>query len=268
MSIATKAEAGWFAPTDGDLLVIRSSTLVPGGWFGILPGVEASAAISPLSDLAAFDGAWAAFDRLEAEGPAGFPAADGASVPAATAMGVGGPTLVPYGWFDFCSRRPEECKVKPLPPQEVQLTTDAWALLDRVNRTANGAIRPVSNLDHWGTTLDHWDYPTDGSGDCKVYALYKRKLLLEAGLPRQALLITIVRDLAGDGHTILTVRTDHGDFVLDNLAADIRPWDATGYTYLKRQAQNDPNVWLNLHGVRGIRAETVASAVDFVAARP
>ena len=40
--------------------------------------------------------------------------------------------------------------------------------------------------------------------------------------------------------------------MLDNLTDDIRPWDATGYTYLKRQAQDDPNVWLDLGGVRGV----------------
>ena len=56
---------------------------------------------------------------------------------------------------------------------------------------------PLSNFDHWGTTLDHWDYPTDGKGDCKIYALWKRKLLMDIGFPRQALLMTIVRDLEG-----------------------------------------------------------------------
>ena len=46
--------------------------------------------------------------------------------------------------------------------------------------------------------------------------------------------MTIVRDLDGEGHAILTVKTDHGEFVLDNLTDEIRPWDATGYTF--RQA--------------------------------
>jgi predicted transglutaminase-like cysteine proteinase len=41
-------------------------------------------------------------------------------------------------------------------------------------------------------------------------------------------LMTIVRDLNGQGHAILTVKTDRGDFVLDNLSADVRPWSATG----------------------------------------
>ena len=65
--------------------------------------------------------------------------------------------------------------------------------------------------------LDHWDYPTDGKGDCKIYALWKRKLLMDIGFPRQALLMTIVRDLEGNGHTILTVKTDRGEIILDNM---------------------------------------------------
>jgi predicted transglutaminase-like cysteine proteinase len=153
--------------------------------------------------------------------------------------------------MDFCNRRPEECDQGKLPEREAQLTVDAWALLNRVNDFANRTIEPVSNFDHWGTLLDHWDYPVDGMGDCKVYALYKRKLLIEQGVPRQALLVTIVRDLSDHGHAILTVKTDHGEFVLDNLTNRIRAWDATGYRYIKRQAQEDPNVWLDLGGVVG-----------------
>ena len=118
----------------------------------------------------------------------------------------------------------------------------------------------MTNLDHWGTIVDHWDYPVDGKGDCKVYALYKRKLLVEQGFPRQALLMTVVRDLNGEGHAVLTVKTDHGEFVLDNLTDAIRPWDATGYKFVKRQSQSDPNMWLDLGGVRG--SETAASAGD------
>jgi len=157
---------------------------------------------------------------------------------------VGSETSVPYGWMDFCSRRPEECEVPRLPAIDVRLTEETWALLDRINRDVNAAIEPISNLEHWGTLLDHWDYPVDGKGDCKIYALYKRKLLLDSGFPRQALLMTIVRDLHGEGHAILTVKTDHGEFVLDNLSDEVRPWNVTGYRFVKRQSQEDPNVWL------------------------
>jgi hypothetical protein len=46
-----------------------------------------------------------------------------------------------------------------------------------------------------------------------------------------------VRDLNGEGHSVLTVKTDHGDFALDNLSDEIRPWTAAGYQFYKRQAQ-------------------------------
>jgi len=165
----------------------------------------------------------------------------------ATSVAVGGKTSIPYGWVDFCGRRPDQCEVRALPAVNLKLTPTTWATLDRINRVVNGYIVPESNLDHWGTMLDHWDYPVDGKGDCKIYALFKRKLLLDAGFPRQALLMTVVYDLHGEGHAILTVKTDKGDFILDNLVNNIRSWDATGYYFLKRQSQQDPNIWVSIN---------------------
>jgi predicted transglutaminase-like cysteine proteinase len=142
------------------------------------------------------------------------------------------------------------------------LSKKNWTTLQRVNKRVNELIEPITNLEHWGTMVDHWDYPIDGKGDCKVYALYKRKLLVEQGFPRQALLMTIVRDLDGEGHAILTVKTDRGEFVLDNLSDQVRPWDATGYSFVKRQAQDDPNVWLDLGGARGVSAATAVGSSE------
>ncbi len=159
---------------------------------------------------------------------------------------VGTITRVPYGWADFCSRRPEECRVDVAEPVDVVLTPAVMETLEAVDARANAEIEPVSNLDHWGTLLDHWDYPVDGKGDCKIYALWKRRLLLDMGFPRQALLMTIVRDQEGNGHTILTVKTDKGDLILDNMVAEIRYWDETGYKFVKRQSQADPNVWVSV----------------------
>ena len=157
---------------------------------------------------------------------------------------IGDVTRTPYGWADLCGRQPQECQVDILPAVDLQLTAKTWAILQRINAQVNADIEPVSNFDHWGTMLDHWDYPVDGKGDCKIYALWKRKLLIDLGFPRQALLMTIVRDLEGNGHTILTVKTDRGEFILDNMVGEIRSWDATGYRFVKRQSQTDPNVWL------------------------
>ena len=159
---------------------------------------------------------------------------------------VGEVTRVPYGWADFCTRRVEECRVDVLDPVDVVMSSKVEQTLVEVNAEVNAEIEPVSNLEHWGTLLDHWDYPTDGKGDCKIYALWKRKQLLDRGFPRQALLMTIVRDLEGNGHTILTVKTDKGDYILDNMVGEVRLWDATGYKFVKRQSQTDPNVWVSV----------------------
>jgi hypothetical protein len=40
---------------------------------------------------------------------------------------------------------------------------------------------------------------------------------------------------------------------------EIRGWSATGYQFYKRQAQNDPNVWLSLGGATGVESGTAAS---------
>jgi len=181
----------------------------------------------------------------------GFVEASEPKLPNASFAAAGASTSVPYGWVDFCGRRPEECSLGKLSPLDVHLTKKTWEILNRVNKFANNAIEPVTNFDHWGTMVDHWDYPIDGKGDCKVYALFKRKELIDQGFPRQALLMTIVRDQDGEGHAILTVKTDHGEFVLDNLRDEILPWDQTGYRFIKRQAQDDPNIWLTLGGLTG-----------------
>ena len=52
--------------------------------------------------------------------------------------------------------------------------------------------------------------------------------------------MTIVRDLNGEGHAVLTVKTDRGDFVLDNLSPDVRPWSATGYQVLQAPGAGRP----------------------------
>ena len=164
----------------------------------------------------------------------------------ATYAAVGDVTRTPYGWVDFCGRRPNECRVPILEAVDLDLSAKTLKILDRVNRSVNAMIEPVSNMDHWGTMLDHWDYPVDGKGDCKIYALEKRRELLALGFPRQALLMTIVRDLEGNGHTILTVKTDKGEIILDNMVDDIRGWEETGYKFVKRQSQSDPNVWVSV----------------------
>jgi predicted transglutaminase-like cysteine proteinase len=66
------------------------------------------------------------------------------------------------------------------------------------------------------------------------------------GIPLSHLLITVVRKPDGEGHAVLTLRTDKGDLILDNLRDDMRVWHETGYRYLKRQSSEHSGRWVTL----------------------
>ena len=154
-------------------------------------------------------------------------------------------TRPPIGWVGFCARYDGECATRPSTPRDIVLSARAFKDLARVNKWVNDAIKPMTDLEHWGT-IEKWSYPDDGYGDCEDYVLLKRRLLIKAGWPREALLITVVRDRKDEGHAVLTVKTDRGEFILDNQAEAVLPWFETGYRFVKRQSQKDPNVWVSL----------------------
>ena len=97
-----------------------------------------------------------------------------------------------------------------------------------------------------------WAYP-HGAGDCEDYVLEKRRDLMLKGISLSDLLITVVRKPDGEGHAVLTVRTDQGDFILDNLNDAVKPWDATGYRY-PQAAGDQPYRALGDHPRRQHRA--------------
>jgi predicted transglutaminase-like cysteine proteinase len=160
-------------------------------------------------------------------------------------ISIGETTHAPIGWTEFCVEYDPECKTKPSQPRDVVLSAQAWKDLQRVNLWANSHVKPMTDMDHWGV-VERWNYPDDGYGDCEDYVLLKRRMLMQAGWPREALLITVVRDKNGDGHAILTVKTDKGEYILDNQTDQILLWSDTGYRFVKRQSQSDPNVWVAL----------------------
>ena len=146
----------------------------------------------------------------------------------------------------FCEANPAECAVDRSEPETIKLTRQVWAEIVAVNARVNAAIKPMTDEDHWGVP-DVWGYPTDGKGDCEDYQLLKRKLLADAGLPRRAMRMTVVIDERGDGHAVLMVRTDRGDFILDNKNQSVLPWHQTGYIFIKREGQ-DGRAWTSLGG--------------------
>jgi predicted transglutaminase-like cysteine proteinase len=187
--------------------------------------------------------------RAEAQTAAALPSRSSSVTPKNHAT-----TPVP-GWTRFCQRRPEECTVDPSEPATIALTPQAWQTLARVNHQVNATIKPVTDLEHWGVE-DHWGLAEDGYGDCEDYQLVKRKRLIAAGFPRRALRMTAVIDQNGEPHAVMMVRTDRGDFILDNKRDAVLPWRRTGYTYLQREGGTG-STWVSLGGAFASPVATV-----------
>ena len=172
-------------------------------------------------------------------------------------VAVGATARAPIGYVEFCNELPMECAGSNGEPRDVVLSAKVWKDLVRVNKWVNDSIAPMTDMDHWGV-VEKWSYPDDGKGDCEDYVLLKRRMLMQAGWPREALLITVVRDRRGEGHAVLTVKTDKGDFVLDNQEEQVLLWSDTGYRFVKRQSQTNPNTWVSLGDTR----PTIATATS------
>jgi predicted transglutaminase-like cysteine proteinase len=128
----------------------------------------------------------------------------------------------------FCGRHPAECAIKRKNPVLTPMNEKNWAQIIKINKEVNAEIKPVSDLEQWKTE-EYWTYPVTGRGDCEDYVLEKRRRLVKAGFDISALLITVVKDHKGDGHAVLTVRFDKGDYILDNNFNDIKQVNKTNY---------------------------------------
>jgi len=159
-------------------------------------------------------------------------------------------TSIPMGHAAFCQSRPSECLQNPVFLSYETLTQDKWQQLLNVNAQLNAEIKPINDIDLYQTE-EFWTYPR-GYGDCEDYVLAKRKALISAGWKPSTLLVTVVMQKSGEGHAVLTVRTDRGDLILDNQEGLIKLWSETPYTYIKRQSQVHAGRWMELADNRTI----------------
>jgi predicted transglutaminase-like cysteine proteinase len=159
-------------------------------------------------------------------------------------MITGGFTSQPIGHYEFCKRKPAECSIRTRDFGTLPMSEKLLARLERLTVKVNQAIKPKSDLEIYGVD-EYWTYPVD-AGDCEDYALAKRRILLKEGVSTSNLLLTVLRRPNGEGHAVLTVRTDIGDVVLDNLTDAVLNWDETEYLYLKRQATTHTGRWVTI----------------------
>lgn len=155
-----------------------------------------------------------------------------------------GKATPPVGYVQFCASGAEECKMTKGHAARFDMSVEKWELLNQVNAYVNGKITPSSDIDLY-KVAEKWAYP-DKAGDCEDYVLLKKRYLGSVGFDAGELLITVVLDEHGEGHAVLTVASDEGDFILDNRRSEILRWNQTHYKFLKRQSQQNPKQWVSL----------------------
>jgi predicted transglutaminase-like cysteine proteinase len=119
---------------------------------------------------------------------------------------------------------------------------DAIRAARLINAAVNRSTRPVSDRAQYGVE-ENWTLPSRRGGDCEDLALMKKKLLIAKGMAPERLMIATVLDRQRGSHAVLVLRTAAGDFVLDSLVGAIKPWRATGYSFLKMQDPAAPSRW-------------------------
>ena len=156
----------------------------------------------------------------------------------------GGDAKPPSGYVAYCERNESVCK-QTKGPAQIALTENVWRDLQDINRIVNSTLVSEDDQPHYGM-LEYWTIPEDGLGDCEDYVLTKREALIKLGVPQTALRITVVFAPHFVRHAVLTVATDKGNLVLDNLRDEIVTWDQTTYTYLERQDPRSASGWISL----------------------
>jgi predicted transglutaminase-like cysteine proteinase len=159
-------------------------------------------------------------------------------------MTITGNAAPPIGHYQFCQENPSECAYAGGDAGPAILTQDRWKMMLSINYTVNTTIKPMTDMELYGVE-EKWAIPTT-AGDCEDFALLKRKELIAAGFSPSDTLMTVVLQPNGEGHAVLTVRTDHGDFILDNMRNKVLLWSDTEYTFLKRVSAADPSRWVKL----------------------
>jgi predicted transglutaminase-like cysteine proteinase len=121
------------------------------------------------------------------------------------------------------------------------LDKSSWKLLVAAQKAGNKVVW-TEDQKTWGVP-ELWEFPKTVKGrkieDCDGITLYKMNLLLDAGIDPEALSFVVCRDDTGEGHAVLCVITDQGDYILDNRQQEVCAYPhmvSMGYSFLYRSS--------------------------------
>ncbi|QAY77491.1 transglutaminase-like cysteine peptidase [Sphingosinicella sp. BN140058] len=139
----------------------------------------------------------------------------------------------------------------PEPDREAR-TKGGWPMkmVRSINSHVNATVRQRTDRESFGVD-EYWQPSGTGkraTGDCEDIALQKQQELIAAGLPAERLFLAVVFSSRLGLHTVLVVRGEDGDIVLDSATGAIRPWHKTGYSWLRVQSPEDKLSWRRVAG--------------------
>lgn len=184
-------------------------------------------------------------------------------------LSVGGIADAPVGFTEMCQRDGTFCgstepsagivSASPVEPLLTPVKSDEMLRqLKRVNRWVNGNVFQVS--DRVSSGVDElWqrpDFTRMPKGDCEDIALEKFARLADEGFPVDRMFFAVAFTRAFGLHTVLIVRLEDGDYVLDSRTAKIKAWNKVRYSWLRVQSPVDRQEWRRI----GPPVQTVALA--------
>ena len=182
-------------------------------------------------------------------------------------------SLPPAGYLELCRREPAECGVEAgdglpelyraqweqafsgaarKPAEPAAYSETLWGTLNAVNQAVNTRLEAATDSELFGAD-DVWVRPTAVGltrGDCEDFVLEKRRALVEKGVPSAVLSIAMVTTRQGERHAVLLVRTDRGEYVLDNRSPWISLWSQLDYRWEERQLPGAPLTWVQAGAAR------------------
>lgn len=151
-------------------------------------------------------------------------------------MRLGENALAPLELTGFCLRKPQRC----VPTDQLsRIILDAAHYIE-INRVQSDMRRILVGGN--GLPVAPWDdeLTTDV---CYQHALMARSRLLDRGYPSSALLLAVAITDRSEGHLVLVIVSDRGDFILDNLRVGLERWDALPYHWIKRSTPQNLQFW-------------------------
>ena len=145
----------------------------------------------------------------------------------------------PAGFGGICARYDWACGRSGRSIHSMQAQLD---LANTINVKINRQVRQISDRNQYGVE-EVWALPTVRGGDCEDIVLLKKQHLIQQGVAADRLLIATVLDRNRAPHAVLVLRLEAGDYVLDSLKNQIKPWHKTGYSFLRMQNPKAPQTW-------------------------